>query len=174
MKQVIWIVGTSSAGKQTFITRLTHDRDMQARFGLENKKIAILDRSVSFPGDATMPDIVKERELIPRDASELLRTDVGVVLIKWQYVDSLYLLPEKLEAGMFNANHRVIILESSREESIDRLACKEWWRAKGFNEATELYEHEQKLASDYIAEFEKKYKTTKLNSSSNAAYSEII
>ncbi len=174
MKQVIWVVGTSSSGKQTFLKNVLADKKLQEQLGLANQKITLLERSIIYPGDATMPTVVRERGLIPQDAIQLLGGDSEVVLIKWQYVDSQYMLPAKLESGILNARHSVIVLEASEADSLQRLELKDWWRTKGFNNSKELYDFEQKQIKKYISELSKSYDLIRLDSSDGAAYRQIV
>ena len=165
MKQVIWVAGRSSSGKQTFIRNLQTDTSLRQRFSLPSGAIEVVKRSIDYVGDSTMLDTVVEREQILHDASQLLKNkETGTILIKWQYTDSLHTLPEKLEAGLFNAQHRFFILETDRHEVVRRLEQKDWWRQKGFASADELYDYETKIATKLFAILEKDFDTVHITS----------
>ena len=174
MKHVIWVVGASSSGKQTFLNNILINEKLQDQVGIGTLKIALEERSVKYPGDATILETVRERELIPYDVAILLQTEVEVVLIKWQYIDSLYNLPAKLEGGLYNAQHSVIVLEANEIDSLERLELKDWWRAKGFETAKELYDHEHVLINKHVTELSKSYEIVKLDSSNHADYRLLI
>jgi hypothetical protein len=169
MKEVVWVVGTSSAGKQTFIKNVLTDVDLAKRLGWQHKKVVICQRSVDFPGDLGKPEIVRARKLIPDDVSGLL-VNSDVVLIKWQYVDSSCELPQRLKELLPTARHRIILLRASPRELAVRLSSKDWWREMGFKDANELVGYELKMVDKFISELQDQFEITIIDSGARGHY----
>lgn len=121
MKQIIWVFGTSASGKETFIRELLHNKELQGRFGITDKKIALSEQSLKNLG--ALGDL---RTTILQEVTSLLTTN-EVVLIKWQYGDTLLNTPNQLQAQLPTLYHEVINLKVEQNEQIRRLRTKSWW-----------------------------------------------
>ncbi|HSX47860.1 MAG TPA: hypothetical protein VLF63_03730 [Patescibacteria group bacterium] len=171
MKEVIWVFGTSSAGKQTFINAVLTDSNLAIRLGWKNKKVTLCRESVNYPGDLSMPKIVKIREQIPKFVQKLINT-YDVVLIKWQYADSYINTPLKLKHAIPEAKHRIILLVAPEDELKDRLNKKDWWQNK-WNSVSDLVDDEIILVDKFIAELKNELEITILASGKDEGYKEV-
>ena len=161
----MWVFGTSSVGKNTFINRIQNDDELTDILGWCGRKIAICKRSIDFPGDLGMPSIVKARKLIVDDTIKLLNNS-DIVLIKWQYVDSSCETLQCLKKLLPNEKHRIILLTANRDIQIKRLNKKDWWRERGISDASKLLEYENKMVASFINDLGNEFKITTIDSSS--------
>ncbi len=168
MQEIVWIIGTSSAGKQTFITKACTDKDLAGKFGWQDKTVAVCKESVDYPGDISMPEIVQIREQIPTIVQKLADTS-DVILIKWQYIDSYRKSPQKLKKLLPEANHRIILLVAPSEELEARLNNKDWWHGSWKN-AAELVTAELKMIDKFVAELRSDFEITTVESGKNEGY----
>lgn len=169
MKEVIWIVGSSSAGKQTFIKKLIQDPDLAARFGLGNRSIEVCKRSVTDVGDLGIPRVVSSRKHIPEDVATLLDS-ADVALIKWQYVDSSCETPQALLELLPNAKHRILLLNADPSELANRLESKDWWQDLGFTDSHELVGYEMQMVDKFVSELRGKLDITCVDSGTGKNY----
>ena len=125
MKQIIWIFGTSAAGKETFIRSILTSDDIKKALGIKSQAIAVSQESLKNLGklDGSRKSIFKEIESLVQNND--------VVLLKWQYGDSQIGTPEKMYEIYPNYKHRIIALDVLREDQVDRLKTKIWWYDKG-------------------------------------------
>ncbi len=163
MKEIVWVIGSSSSGKSTFMRRIMEDKALAAAFGWQGKTVAVCQRSLDFPGDLGLPEIVAQRHHILDDSIGLLKT-ADVVLIKWQYVDSSCELPQKLRAALPGVRHRIILLYTNDTELIRRLRAKDWWLNLGFGSAEELLGYEKQMVPKFRREL-KDFAVLRVNAS---------
>lgn len=167
-KEIVWIFGTSSAGKQTFIDEVVTNKKLAKDFGWQDKVISVCQESIDYPGSIDMPEIVKVRNNIPDITLEELKNS-DVVLIKWQYVDSSCELPQQLKGRLPHAKHKIILLEAPQEEMEQRLNTKDWWKDK-WGSVSELVGLEHKMVEKFIKELQDKFEITAVDSSSKGNY----
>ncbi|NCU37816.1 hypothetical protein EOL96_02020 [Candidatus Saccharibacteria bacterium] len=125
MKQIIWIFGTSAAGKETFMKTLLHENDLQEILGIDGKRIAISKQSLENLGK-----LDKSRASIVNEVRGLLKFN-EVVVIKWQYADSLLRTPNTLYSQFMMYKHSAVKLSVTKKEQIRRLKTKTWWHDEG-------------------------------------------
>ena len=133
MKEVVWVFGVSASGKETFIRNIGRYTDVQEQLKWINKSVVACEASLKYIGQREDDPVVSRREEILSQAPVLLDT-AEVVLIKWQYVDSDALRPQRLKALLPNAQHRIIELNVPKTELIERIARKPWWDDYGKEE----------------------------------------
>ncbi len=142
MKEIIWVFGTSASGKETFIKALLNDNDLQKALGIDGEQIAVSDESLNNLGK-----LDKSRAIIINEASRLLETH-EVLLIKWQYGDTLQNIPDLLYSQYPAYKHTVIKLNVGLKEQKRRLQTKSWWHDKG--QEDKFIAKELKLVEDSV------------------------
>lgn len=126
MKEVVWIVGASGSGKETFIRRALTDKQIAKQLGWSCKAVVACGASLTYIGQFDKDPIVEKREQIFSEVHTLLQ-DTDVVLIKWQYLDSAAFRPERLQQLLPDVRHRIIELTAPLPELVERLKKKPWW-----------------------------------------------
>lgn len=167
MKEVVWIFGTSAAGKQTFVKRVLTDKKLAKKLGWENKTIVACQESLNLLGHVGNEEIVKARKSITKIVPKLLE-NADVVLIKWQYVDSHNLTPEKLKELLPMVQHKIILLKVEPDEAKQRLATKTWW--KEFWDNTRFADREIEMVNKCIKQLSSDFDITILDSGKNKDY----
>ncbi len=130
MREVIWVMGPSAVGKETFIKTIAGDHRTLELMGLENKSIVSCGASYHFNGAYKGDAVDAAREKIFDEIPELLNK-YDVVFIKWQHVDSELHRPERLQKLIPDAVHRALLLVAPRKELAERLLKKSWWHDRG-------------------------------------------
>ena len=119
MKQIIWIFGTSASGKETFIKSLKDDDLLKKVLGID-EEVAISNESLKNLGK-----LDKSRLSIIDDVLELSSSN-DVIVIKWQYGDTLLDTPNLLYKKLPNFKHRAVKLNVDTQEQVRRLQTKSW------------------------------------------------
>jgi hypothetical protein len=125
MKQIVWVFGTSASGKETFIKTLLSDTELQQTLGIASDQIAISEESLKNLGK-----LDKSRASIIDETARLLDT-YEVILIKWQYGDTLLHTPNVLYSQYPAFRHTAIKLSVGEQEQKRRLQTKSWWHDIG-------------------------------------------
>ncbi|MFZ3009951.1 MAG: hypothetical protein WA030_02950 [Candidatus Microsaccharimonas sp.] len=142
MKEVIWVYGTSGSGKETFIKSLLVTSDLKKAFQLDNKTLVASEESLRNLGQ-----LDNSRSSILEEVANLIRTN-DVVVIKWQYGDTLLNSPNVLYERFPNLKHVVIRLNVEADEQTQRLKTKSWWTDNG--KESEFIEKEISLVESSI------------------------
>lgn len=167
MKEIVWIFGTSGSGKETFIKSVLQDTNLQEKFGWKDKVIKVCKSSIENIGQFENDPIVNNRDSIINDTRALL-VDADVILIKWQLVDSDANRLWKLKEIIPDAVHKIIRLQASEPELIDRLRHKAWWHDYGKEKA--FIESELKEVKRVVLELSTSFEVTNILSDSNSHY----
>jgi predicted kinase len=122
MNKIVWVMGQSAAGKETFIkyAAANPDGELVRKLGYANSKIVPIEESLY--GD--------ERTKIINDVLELLNTETNaVMLIKWQNMDNdeHYDVIRKLNASTSDVPNEMIMLSVESDVLYARLPNKWWW-----------------------------------------------
>jgi len=169
MKEIVWIVGTSASGKDTFIRNVSTNNNVLESLGWSGKSIVACEASLKFIAQFEDDPVVEQREKIPEEANSLLDTS-DVVLIKWQQLDTEASRPQKLKDLIPTARHRIIELRVERPELIKRYRLKPWWHDVGKEEP--FIESELKSVSDAVANLSD-FDVTRLDSSADGHYKDM-
>jgi len=145
MKQIIWIYGTSAAGKETFIKSLISNADLRQKVDID-EGFVISDGSLINLGK-----LDGSRESIIEEVSTLIERN-STVVVKWQYGDTLLDSPNRLRIRLPTMTHRVINLNVGQNEQIRRLKTKSWWRDSGSEGA--FISHELQLVYESLLKLE--------------------
>lgn len=157
MKEVVWIFGTSASGKETLINKLVNYKpaELIGRLVWKNKKIVACKESLDLIG-GELDDL---REQILEEVPKLLAKS-DVVLIKWQYVDSLAKRLQRLKELLPETKHRIIELKVEVDELIKRLPNKKLWTNYGEEKA--LYDVELKVVPEELAKLSDQFEVVSL------------
>ena len=142
MKEILWIYSTSAAGKETFIKSLLKDADLRKALLPGKSNIAISEESLRSLGK-----LDNSRKAVVDEVLALAVLN-DIIIIKWQYGDTLLNTPNLLLEALPDFRHRVIKLQVSREAQVKRLRTKSWWHDIG--DESEFIEKETKLVEESI------------------------
>lgn len=141
-KQIVWIVGPRSAGKETFIRQLITNEDLAMQYELNQPLVASRD---SF----LLNDQVASRESVIDQVKQLI-IDNNTVLIKWHYLDSRNNRIEKLKAELPDVYQRAIVLVISPQTLSKRLKEKaDDKTSKYYDPKLEMIHFQKYLATVY-------------------------
>lgn len=129
-KEIIWVMGSSAAGKETFIRRAVQDDALADKLGMHSGAREACQASLEYIAQSPEDPIVAKREQILQQVPQLLEK-AGVVLVKWQFVDSTAKRPDRLQRLLPDVIHRAIVLHPPEEELLGRLEQKKWWGTYG-------------------------------------------
>lgn len=167
MKEIVWVFGTSAAGKKTFIENILKDKSLAQRLGWGDKKIVACRESLNLLGHVGDKEIVDAREEI-LEAVPKLFNKADIVLIKWQYVDTHTSTPQRLKELLPLLRHRIILLKANPEEVKERLATKTWW--KEFWSDTSFASREEEMVAKSLEQLSPSFEVITLNSSKDKSY----
>ncbi|MEO6761704.1 MAG: hypothetical protein ABI220_05035 [Candidatus Saccharimonadales bacterium] len=157
MREIVWVFGVSASGKETFMKSLIQSPQLARQFGWDGRKIVICKESL-----VNLGSLDESRTSIINEVSALFGTN-DVVLIKWQYGDSLLQTPQKLQEMFPNAKHSIIVMNVNDTEQVKRLRTKPWWHDMGSE--IEFIASENKLVNQSVAELATTFTVIHLNAS---------
>ena len=126
-KEIVWVFGTSAAGKETFIRTAATNPIHRSNLGWQGKKITFCKESIKNLVTIENDPRNTHRDTIISNVEELIKTN-DVVLIKWQFLDSDSERVRQLKNNLQNFSHKIIILNASDSEISNRLIKKDWWK----------------------------------------------
>jgi hypothetical protein len=145
MKEIIWIYGSSAAGKETFIKYILNKphKELVKRINLENKNIQLLQESIDLIGEYNNDPKQELRLNIPEYTDKLIKKNqtlnqnqiqiqkIDTIIIKGQDYDLENNTPNKLKQKLKtqypNLIHRIIFLHADFEILYNRIKKKSWW-----------------------------------------------
>jgi hypothetical protein len=155
VKQIIWVYGTSAAGKETFIRSLIHDLKLRQALQLSDTP------RVCYESLKNLGSLDGSRKTVFEEISKLSELH-NIVLIKWQYGDTLLNTPNRLQKKFPAIEHKVINLNVNKNEQIRRLKTKPWWRDDGDDERSFIL-RELRLVDDSIKQLDPAIAITQYN-----------
>jgi hypothetical protein len=130
MNKIIWVFGSCSSGKETFINNIINGEcvNLINELGWSNKKIVAVEESIRYIKQYANDPIGEKRIEIIDKAINLNRdNDNSIILIKGQNVDlnsnSVNMLREKLP----NLSYEIIFLFSDVNTIFERSKNKSWF-----------------------------------------------
>ncbi len=127
MKKIIWVVGTSASGKETFIRKITNDSSVIKKYGFKNKSSAFSLISVeNIAKNDTDVTTLNKRENILDEITSLLKVN-DVIFIKWQFVDSDSGRVRRVKKAFPKTVQEVICIRTNKNIIAQRLVNKFWW-----------------------------------------------
>jgi hypothetical protein len=169
MKEIVWVFGRSAAGKKHFIEYIIEHpaSSIVRKLGWNNKNVTFSPESVEH----TIGDMREKRKIILERVSELIKS-ADVVLLKWQFTDSLDKLLQQMKVKLPSIRHRVIYLELDLAENASRLPAKIWWDRPGSE--FEYTKGEYKPVLDSVKEIANDFEVTTIDSSASKNYEIVV
>lgn len=147
MKQIVWIMGTSAVGKETFMHFLVEHPDDQI----------VSEINLSFPlvvSEQSLKNVVHAGDSraigrldIINEVIQLTKS-ANTILIKWQYADSKMQIPQKLLDAYPQARHRIILLHIQSDLLDKRLGSRTWWNS--IKDKKSFVKLENKIVTDSV------------------------
>ena len=123
MNKIVWVIGQSAAGKETFIKYAVANPDsgLMRHLGYNKNKIIPLNESLYFDDDERFKMIGLVLDLIKKETN-------AVILIKWQHPDTGTDVIGKLKAVTPDISNEIICLSVESDILFARLQNKPWWK----------------------------------------------
>ena len=169
MKEIIWVFGVSAVGKEAFCRYITNNptSELLSKINIASKRIAVSEISTRATGKFTGDPLVRERENIPKEVSNLLN-DHDVVFIKWQYTDTTEGIFKEVEEVNPSTIVKIVLLQASEDIIASRLLSKEWWQNENSQEdPMQNVLDEQELVQEQLSKLNNKYSVVTLHSDTN-------
>jgi adenylate kinase family enzyme len=128
--QVVWIFGSSGAGKETLIQGLSRKEqplELLKHFRWNPADILICEESLRLVAQHDNDPVLEKRKELADMIKTLAQDDSSVILIKGQDVDLEQKIPSKLKEMLPNAVHRIIFLSVPTGVLLERWKRKPWW-----------------------------------------------
>ena len=132
MNKLVWVMGESATGKETFI-----------KYAVANpycdfiQKLGFTEKIISVETSITHLNHSDERLKIEKLVLDLLDKETSAtILIKWQWSDSIELRQSDVLlklASIPNVSNEIIILSAEHDVLYDRLQNKFWWKDYGYS-----------------------------------------
>jgi hypothetical protein len=165
-KEMVWVIGSSAAGKETFIRAVTSNDAIAARFGWTDRTIRTVPASTTYIGQTFDDAITERREEILSEAIVILQV-ADIAIAKWQFVDTTANRLSRLAANMPGVNHRSIILHTDDDQRLKRLINKPWWTDL---DAKSFMADEQVMLSTAIKKIPDNFDIIHIDSSAGTQY----
>ncbi len=163
-KEIVWIFGKSASGKETFIKKVVVDQKLAKKFNWICEGITYSSHSLNFTGNDEDKRVISARKNIIKDVLTLQK-DFNVILIKWQYIDTLLDTPQKLLLLLPGSNHKIILLEVPSAKLEARLKNKKWWQES--SDSNEFDKHETKMVLESVSKLKSDFEIIKIDSGSD-------
>ena len=149
--KIIWIFGSSAAGKGTLMRQLLNDtnKELIRHFDLERYTLVGLEESTKWIMQFTDDPIAEKRKQFPELLKGLIKPG-SAVLIKGQDVDLEYNTPTIVRELFPEASHEIIFLSLPLDDIFIRCQRKSWWE-----EGIDSKENLKKWLVDQINEITK-------------------
>lgn len=122
MGKIVWVIGQSAAGKETFIKYATANPDckLMRKLGYSNSKIIPLNESLYLGDDERFKIIDLVLDLLKKETN-------AVILIKWQHPDTGNDIIGKLKTVTPDTSNEIVCLSVESDILYARLTNKPWW-----------------------------------------------
>jgi len=129
MTNIVWVFGSSAAGKETFIRKMLTNPSQKLIdcLGWNNKNIVCVEESLQYIGQFENDPIVEKRKQIVDNVKSIANQLDTVILIKGQDIDFKFDLLNKLRKEISNVKHKIIFLHADVGVLFDRCKKKSWW-----------------------------------------------
>lgn len=125
--EIVWVYGSSAAGKETFIRHMIKNPSatLIKELGWKGKKLVPLWESIRHVAQKDKDPVLKIRKKmlgkLPKPRPNI------VILIKGQDVDLVNKLPKKAQEMFPDYDHKIIFLHADFETLVWRCKNKRWW-----------------------------------------------
>jgi len=128
--EIVWIFGSSGAGKETLIRGLSrqgHQLDLIKQLGWENKPIVVCEESLQLVAQHENDPVLEKRKALADYIKTSATNESSVLLIKGQDVDLELGIPTQVKTLLPDAIHRVIFIDTPIAALFERWKKKPWW-----------------------------------------------
>jgi guanylate kinase len=128
--EVVWVFGSSGAGKETLIRGLSrqgHQLDVIGQLGWSNSKIVVCEESLRFVAQSENDPALEQRKDLANMIAALATEENSVILVKGQDVDLELDIPGQVKSMLPQAKHRVIFVNTPIGTLFERWKKKTWW-----------------------------------------------
>ncbi|WBW98615.1 hypothetical protein [Oceanirhabdus sp. W0125-5] len=133
MSNIVWILGSSAVGKETFIRKMIGNNDLKIieKLGWKNKEINFIEESIKYIGQYRNDPIIYRRdEILDRVVEKVEGNNDKVILIKGQVVDLKNKRLNKLRELLPEHRHEILFLHADLNILYERCKSKNWWNKK--------------------------------------------
>lgn len=124
MNKIVWVMGQSAAGKETFIKYAVAnpDSELMQQLGYSGSKIISIEESLYLGDDERIKIVDIALDLISQNTN-------AIILIKWQYTDNDEHCDNirRLNAVTPDIHNEIIMLTVESDALFARLPNKLWW-----------------------------------------------
>lgn len=166
--EIVWVFGSSGAGKETFIKYLTNNpsEELINLLGWGSKKIEFCSESIEYVAQFYKDPLGKKREEILEGVLKLV-SDNSVILIKGQDLDFKYGRLQKLKKLLPSCKHKIIFLHADTKTLLERWKTKKWWE-ESYTEQTVIDWLKPQIEN--ILKLKDEFEIIGLNSEDNNTY----
>lgn len=167
--EIVWIYGSSGAGKETFIKFLCerHSTTLLSTLSWNDKVLIPCVESIDWVAQYYKDPLGSNRKNLVDIVVNLAKNQSAVVLVKGQDLDLKYNRPQILKKKLPDCSHKIIFLHTNVTELLRRWKSKKWWE----NTYTEKTVREWLLPQiDRIDELKDDFEIIALDSSSLSKY----
>lgn len=153
--KIIWIAGSSAAGKETFIKYIVEQqpKEIVKRLGWEGLDIIYSQESIDHVVQGEGDGNKEKRESLADDIiKQSQKLENTIVLVKWQDLDydNKHLL--QINDTLPNDTTEIIFLHTDLETIYQRVQNKVWWSEEYMDLKDAKYYIEKQI--DYIKEYQ--------------------
>lgn len=125
---IVWVFGSSAAGKETFIRNFSNNpsQDLINFLGWDGKIIPI-EESLEYIRQFENDPVAEKRKQIIEKVKDADNQSNAIILIKGQDGDFEFDLLNKLKKEIPDAFHEIIFLHADLEILFNRSRKKSWW-----------------------------------------------
>ena len=168
--KIIWVYGSSAAGKETFIKSVTRsDADeLLQYFGWSNQPVIMCKESIDWVAQYENDPLGDKRAELLDVISHLAKQNpTAIVLVKGQDLDLKAGRLKSLKDTVLSHDHEIIFLEVGIEEIFRRLKNKQWWEESFTREMVKGWLTQQLV---YLKALQKEFKITVLDARAESEY----
>ena len=132
MNKIVWVMGQSAAGKETFIkyAAANPDCELMQKLGYCGKKFIALSDNMYHEGKLSLETNGANRTKIVEFVLDFLKKETNaIIMIKWQYTDNDENCDNirRLKAAAPGVPNEIIMLSVESDILFARLPSKWWW-----------------------------------------------
>ena len=171
--KVVWVYGSSAAGKETFLRFMqAGDSEMLLNeLGLQSHLVAICEESIDWVAQYDEDPKGFQRKLLPSVVSQqVCENSNSVIFIKGQDLDLNGGQLMELKRMLPDCEHHIFFLQVSIEEIVRRVKNKSWWNKEMDKEKMQSWLTYQ---MSFLKKLQNDFKITVLSAEQEVDYSII-
>ncbi len=128
--EIVWVFGSSGAGKETLIRGLSrqgHQLDLLNKLGWQDRKVVVCEASLLLVAQNENDPALEQRKNLANMIVPMASDEEAVLLIKGQDVDLERDIPRQVKEQLPRATHRIIFVDAPMQTLFARWKKKPWW-----------------------------------------------